>query len=160
MLSFALKTLWLDRPISGIVNKSSKRQNMNHPRDGLNGRLIKKSSSDHRHKHISDLNRDCFIPLQNNFLPQLLHTLIIHINHCNVHQHSLLMTKILLKLFLVEKWNHGSLRVLLSIYIFCAWTWNVSTAREICSWGFTNRGVWLSKSEMSDVFRFYSCGDW
>lgn len=67
MLSFALKTLWQDRPISGIVNKSSKRQNMNHPRDGLNGRLIKKSSSDHRQKHISDLNRDSFIPLQKNF---------------------------------------------------------------------------------------------
>lgn len=162
MLSFALKTLWQDRPISGIVNKSSKRQNMNHPRDDLNVRFFKKSSSDHRQKHISDLNS--FIPLQNNSsIPQLLaalYTLIIHINHCNVHQHSLLMTKILLKLFLVEKWKHGILRVLLSIYIFCAWTWNVSTAREICSWGFTNRGVWLSKSKMSDVFRFYSCGDW
>lgn len=66
--------------------------------------------------------------------------------------------------FLMDNWKHWILRVLSSIYIFCAWTWNVSTAREMCCWrnvlledavgSFTNRGVWLSNSKMSDVFRF------
>lgn len=158
MLSFALKTLWQDRPISGIVNKNSKRQNMNHPRDGL----IKKSSSDHRQKHISDLNRDSFIPLQNNSSTQAAGS-ASYLDHsyqslqCSTQPS---YDEDSFETFLVEKWKHGILRVLLSIYIFCAWTWNVSTAREICSWGFTNKGVWLSKSKMSDVFRFYSCGDW